>query len=329
MRKMNKSLLFTVLGVMLLFNSFLPSLANSAEPLEELNEFQIKNSNPIDNVEPLSEEVMKKKLKEFQDDFDQNKLPKYKKEDHDKAIKQAERIENILNKAKKSEKKSVSISTTSTQKWYDTNKAKLTGNFIEGLLDLDEGMTETEIYKVGFTHANTARDWALKTYPRDPEQYWVRDAARHFSWNLISSKDSNVGKIKTRTATINHEWGALMITPMVNYYSSKYNEYTKKGKSDYDAATEAFSATILYIPNFKYTGVTASRNSYSFFKALFKPSNIMDLHNNCWGRSYSTTSLSYADAFRKSYQAGELIGSESQVGDTAYKSIWQKEWYTY
>ncbi|QCT02407.1 hypothetical protein E6C60_1692 [Paenibacillus algicola] len=38
-------------------------------------------------------------------------------------------------------------------------------NYIETILDLNEGLTEFQIAKIGITHANKARDLALNKYP--------------------------------------------------------------------------------------------------------------------------------------------------------------------
>lgn len=298
---------------------------------EILDEFEIKNNTPIDSVKPASKDVVELKIKNIEKSFNEKTLKLFKKEDEEKALKNAEKVDKVIKQVntvldKEIEEDLISILNTSE---YDQNKAKLRqANFIEGILDLDEGMSELQIYKVGVTHANTARSWALNTYPNS-NQVMIRDAARHFSWNHISTKDSTVGKTKTRTATINHEWGTILLNPILSYHENKYKEYVKQGVSD--PANKAFANTLLYIPTLKYELVSASRNSYSFFKALFDVSHIMDLHNNCFGRAYPerNSSQTYASAFNTALSKNELILNETNVVDSHYRNVWQSEWYTY
>lgn len=193
-------------------------------------------------------------------------------------------------------------------------------------MDIDEGMTETEIFKVGFTHANAARDAALVEYPND---VMLSDAFRHFSWNHMSTSDLTVGKLKTRTATINHEWGLLLLNPILNYYDDQYNYYVSI--NDPDAANKAFADSTLYIPNLKHDLVIISESSFSFFKGYFSVSNIMDLHNNVYGRAYPEKEplLDYRDAFYMAKNNNELILDEVDVNDDHFYAVWVSEWYTY
>lgn len=212
---------------------------------------------------------------------------------------------------------------------YDSNKAKLrAANFIEAILNVEEGMSTWEIYKVGVTHANKARDEALKEFPKtDYTNVMLRDAFRHFSWNNMSTKD--IGAYKTRTATINHEWGILLLDPMTNYFDARYNEYVGQGYSD--AGNRALTDTVLYIPTAKYHMVSLCKGSYNFFKSFFDESNIMDLHNNCWGRAYAGNypSLSYRDAFYRAKNNNELILAENKVTNANFDYVWRSQWYTY
>lgn len=198
------------------------------------------------------------------------------------------------------------------------------GNFIEGILDVDEGLSALEIFAVGVTHANEARDAALDKYPND---VMLRDAYRHFAWNYLSTQD--IGQYKTRTATINHEWGIILLDPITNYYTNQYNYYV--ANNDPDAASKAFADAVLYIPILKYQLVILCQNSFSFFSSLFDESNIMDLHNNCYGRAYAVThpDEGYDTSFQLAVQNDELILDENDVGNSEYQFVWQNEWYTY
>jgi hypothetical protein len=210
-------------------------------------------------------------------------------------------------------------------KKYDEDKKKLrTGNLIESTLDAEEGMSLYEMSKLAVIHAKKAKKEAKEEYPNN---YMLEDAFRHFAWNNLSAKD--IGVVKTRTGTINHEWGMLMINPMISHFDDKYEEYSSQGLSN--AADKALADTINYIPTYKYYAIKVCKKSYGYFKSEFDDSNIMDLHNNCFGRAYSQnySNLSYREAFRKAKSKNELILDEDDVTNGNYDYVWQSEWYTY
>jgi hypothetical protein len=220
----------------------------------------------------------------------------------------------------------ISPSYTTTSSTYDTNKAKLRqANYIETILDLDEGITATQITKVVVTHANTAKSAAKSAYPNDSQK---EDAFRHYAWNFLSTKDSTIGKIKTRTITINHEWGLVLLTPVLNYYDSQYQTYLSSGETQTSAANKAFADVTLWIPDLKYQLVILCQNSLSTFKALFSAGNIMDLYNNCYGRSgpENYPNKTYAQAFNLDYSS--LILSEATVTNYFYSYVWESDWYS-
>jgi len=294
----------------------------------EVDKFPVKYGDPIQVMEEttITQQDIDNIIKSIKDDFNKSKLPKIDQAQVQQNTEKALRLLDKLNGTKpKNNKDDQPITAAAT--YYDQNKVKLrAGNFIEGVLDLDEGLTSTEIYKIGVTYANQARDAALKEFPNNT---MLQDAFRHFSWNYIST--GGVGALKTRTATINHEWGMLILDPVTNYYTDKYNTYRSQGYSDYAAANKAFSDAVTYIPYLKYQLVEICKSSYSFFKSFFMISNIMDLHNNCYGRAYYSKmpSAGYKTAFYTAKNKGELILSESSVGDYQYKYVWQSNWYTY
>lgn len=262
----------------------------------------------------VNQEDINNKFSEFEEEFNNNP-----------SNFTTEKEEQALEVIKKLVDSGIISDITTYSNDYDENKAKLrTGNFIESILDLDEGMTESQLFQVGVSFANEARDASLKEFPRD---VMLRDAFRHFSWNNISTK--SVGANKTRTATINHEWGIIMLNPMLNYFDKQYNKYNNQGYSN--AGAKALGDTITYIPVFKQNAVTLCENDYSFFKGLFGDGSIMDLHNNCWGRAYATNypSDSYRNSFYKAKNNSELILSENSVIDSNYYYVWASKWYTY
>ncbi|WP_427338022.1 hypothetical protein [Caloranaerobacter sp. DY30410] len=128
-------------------------------------------------------------------------------------------------------------------------------------------------------------------------------------FGIMCTSDSKLDKIKTRTATINHECGIVLLQPLENYYTNTYNDYKDKGYSDSSAAQEAFADTAAYIPKLKYMTVQACEDNYDFFKAIFTAANIMDLHNNCYGGAYpgDYPSLDYKEAYYSSKNKKGMI----------------------
>ncbi|RXZ80524.1 hypothetical protein EBB07_18415 [Paenibacillaceae bacterium] len=135
---------------------------------------------------------------------------------------------------------------------------------------------------IGVTHANAARNAALAKYPNDA---MMRDAYRHFTWNYLSTKD--VGALKTRTATINHEWGITILSPITNYFNNRYSYYV--GQNSSAPGYNAFIDTTVYIPSFKLQMILLCKGNINTFRAFFDDANIMDFHNNVYGRAYAAS----------------------------------------
>lgn len=196
------------------------------------------------------------------------------------------------------------------------------GNGIELVLDLDEGLDMKDIAKIGVTIAGKARNEATEKYPDD---LMLRDAFRHFTWNYLGANE--IGVKKTRTATINHEWGMLILSPVKKYLSETYEDYKKDGYSTKRAKQKAVAKTMRFIPDFKDKTIRICKKNYKFFKGIFSGSNIMDLHNNCYGRAYSKkVKDDYEKAFKKA--KSDLILDED-VSNSEYKYLYDSEWYTY
>lgn len=211
---------------------------------------------------------------------------------------------------------------------YDENKWKLRqGNLIELTLNIDEGLSNSEIARI-LSHASTAKKISANEYPSNAD---LQDALRHFSWNFLGVNDSRLGTYKTRTATINHEWGRMLIDVVVKKYDEKYNEYRRAGQSERSAASNALADAIIFIPYIKYNTVRVCQSSYDFFRGIFSDDDIMDLHNNCYGRAYASNYPSYTalSAFNLSRQRGELILSSRNVTSNQARNVWASEWYTY
>ncbi|WDF51052.1 hypothetical protein PQ460_00955 [Paenibacillus sp. KACC 21273] len=262
-------------------------------------------------ITAMSQEEIDKKVNSFTKEFN-NKL--------DKDIR--DKGEKDLNTYRIDNNSAQGIAANDDHDKYYNELRK--GNFIEGILDIEEGLSNSQIAKIGVTHANTARSAALKRYPNN---LMLADGFRHFTWNYLAARD--VGAVATRTATINHEWGILLLTPATNYYSERYNYY--KGKNNNAPGNAALIDTTAYLPELKQNLVLLSKNDYSFFKGYFKKSNIMDLHNNCYGRSYAASNK--PDGFDKVYSMArekqQIILSEASVTDHNYQYVWKNNWYTY
>lgn len=207
---------------------------------------------------------------------------------------------------------------------YDANRAKLrAGNLIETSLNLDDGMSSLQIAKT-VSHANAAKKWSLATYPSNSNH---EDAARHFAWNYLSTKDSSIGQLKTKIATTNHEWGLVLLPGALSYFDDKYDYYVSIGNSEPGA--NALIATSAYLSYLRHNLTLLSENSYSIFKSLFTVDNIMDLNNNCYGRAYSVRypSNTVFSSFTKAISNKEIILSQSNVDNSAYYIVWNNKWY--
>lgn len=307
---MNKRMIFLISLVVLYIFTTTLSFASDQE-----SEFLIeKNEMTPLPFTPLSDIEIQLAIDAITKDFNENILPTL---DREQALLNARQILSLNASSHESQIGPLSD--------YDDYLNQLRqGNFIEGILDLDEGLSDSEIFAVGFTYANEARSAALDAYPDDD---MLADAYRHFAWNYISTL--HIGQYKTRTATINHEWGILMIDPITDYFTDQYNDYVDD--NDPDAAAKAFSDAILYITNFKYQAVTLCQSSFSFFSGFFEEANIMDLHNNCYGRAYAVNNPDdgYDDSFELAKSRDELILDEDDVGSSQYQYVWQNNWYTY
>ncbi|SDJ37220.1 hypothetical protein SAMN04490247_1737 [Salimicrobium halophilum] len=57
----------------------------------------------------------------------------------------------------------------------------------------------------------------------------------------------SMGKIDARTRTINHEWGNLLIDPIMNHYDNQYDDYRGQGYLESSASEKAFNDATGYI----------------------------------------------------------------------------------
>lgn len=204
---------------------------------------------------------------------------------------------------------------------YDENKAKLrTGNVIEQTLNSDEGFTASQLASA-VTCATDAKAAANILYPSNPD---LNDAYRHYYWNY--SMKTVMSKTKARTAGNNHEWGLVILTPVLNTYDQLYYDYINQGYSSNTAAGYAFSGTLIEIPEMKYYTYLVCDSSYSSFLGFFDDDNIMDLTNNCYGRAVTA---SVASAFINDLNAGNVIGDSNVVTSAQRYAVWANDWYGY
>lgn len=157
---------------------------------------------------------------------------------------------------------------------------------LEALLCSNDGLSLLDIFAIGFTHANAARDEAIQLYTDTPTEM-KRDAFRHMTWNFRSIKD--VGEHKTRVGTINHEWAAEIL-PAVNayedarfdYYCNLYYTQILLGLVSFnDIIAMAQADADAYAITYRDQLITSCKNSLSVFNSTFNTSApIMDFWNN-------------------------------------------------
>lgn len=301
--------------------------ADRESDIIKMHQNQISNSAQNFSYEkPLSKDEINKKITDIQDSY--RKSHRLTEDERKVALEKASAIESIFNTSSENVDGSQASSNTEVStSSYDSNKAKLrAGNFIEGILDDNEGMTASQIYALGVTTANSARSIAAAQYPKD---VMLQDAYRHFTWNFISTFNSSLGMYPTYIGTVNHEWGLLLLEPMTNYYDSQYQSYLSDGYSSENSSVWAFSDTVDYIPIMKEQIVSYCKAGYSFFSGFMDASNIMDLINNFEGRYYTFdfSASNYKSAFDKAIKDGVIIKSESSVGETQKRNLWDLEAY--
>lgn len=205
---------------------------------------------------------------------------------------------------------------------YDEGAAQLrAGNLIELTLDINEGVSSSKAL-AAIRLASDAKSEASSKFPN------TEDAARHFIWNykMANKYDATTA----RTVGVNHEWGLVMITPMLNHYKKEYNNFIDSGCSGDEASQRALANTVLYIPDFKYLSVTVMKKNYNYFNSMFSNDCIMDFWNNCYGRAYVQKGYSSGiTAFAAAKNAGELILYSSNVSNDNRWSVWDWDWYSF
>lgn len=207
---------------------------------------------------------------------------------------------------------------------------------LEALLCTNDGLSVVDIYDIGWTHANAARNEAIDLYT-DTTSEMKRDAFRHMTWNFRSIKD--VGEHKTRVATINHEWAYLILPEVqayederIDYYFDKYESLIIIGAMDYNTIVQmAKSDGDAFAISYRDELIQECKDSKAVFNNTFShDSYIMDFWNNKVGRDYgkleptSTTD----DVFTTAWNDGDLIKNEgSAVTSTKRSTLWSSNWW--
>ncbi|WP_141213089.1 hypothetical protein [Brevibacillus laterosporus] len=203
---------------------------------------------------------------------------------------------------------------------YDKNTAKLrAGNMIELTLNADEGLSSRDITTI-YSAANEARDLAKEKFSRNVG--W-EDAYRHFAWNHIAAK--KIGIADTRIATNNHEWGLLLIDPVLNYHEKRYKHYKDKGNGNGNAANKALGDTVNEIPYLKKNLIRVFDRDFNTFRKFVPDATIMDWNNNDYGRAYAAKYPDLETALKKAKDY--LITDENSVSKSEYKKVWKNNWY--
>ena len=199
---------------------------------------------------------------------------------------------------------------------------------LEALLCTNDGLSLLDIFAIGFTHANAARDEAIDLYEDQGKTVEMkRDAFRHMTWNFRSLKD--VGESKTRIATINHEW-AYVILPAVTQYEEEqfdyyfdlyYNQIMWGLITVTDINNMAKAAADAYAIAYRDELIEECKDSLSVFNATFENSSIMDFWNNKVGRDYAKShpNSTTDEVFTLAWNANKLIKHEGSTAVTSSK----------
>ncbi|TPG87917.1 hypothetical protein EEL32_10880 [Brevibacillus laterosporus] len=200
---------------------------------------------------------------------------------------------------------------------YDDNQIALRqGNVIEAFLNEDEGLGLRDMKRIK-EYGDEAKDTAKKYYKNDSQ---LEDAYRHFLWNYLSVNDSRLGKVKTRVATTNHEWGLLLRNDALDYYGESLSTLIKMGMSSNAAISAAFADTLNELPKMKKKKIS----SFSDFKRYVDDANVMDWNNNEFGRYYSYIK-DKDDAFKQATPF--LILAEKKVSSSDYRKVYDGGWW--
>jgi len=155
------------------------------------------------------------------------------------------------------------------------------------------------------------------------------NAYKHFTWNWLMTK--YMSKTKARIVGNNHEWGLVMIPDVLAFYDTRYNYHRARGNSIAQAASFAFVEATSYIPVLKSNLVASMWHNFNTFKKYFTPDCMVDLWNNCYGRSYvaSHPSASFNSAFNISKNNVELCLAPNQMTTTRQRNIYDWDWWSY
>ena len=203
---------------------------------------------------------------------------------------------------------------------------------LEAALDKHDGMSVSEIFKVGVTHANNARDTAVESYTNLGSTVEMkRDAFRHSYWNFLSIQD--VGENATRIATINHEWVARILPDVQAYEEERYKYYSNMfAPGEGDAFSMAVSDAYAYAITYRDELIKNCKESYAAFNVVFfNNAYIMDFWNNRVGRYYGKNNpdQSWLDLFPTVWNANKLIKHEGddQVTTNRRISVHRSNWW--
>ena len=209
------------------------------------------------------------------------------------------------------------------------SKASYDSVSLEALLCTNDGLSLLDIFAIGFTHANAARDEAIDLYEDQGSTVEMkRDAFRHMTWNFRSLK--GVGEGKTRIATINHEWAYLILPAVTQYEQTRYNYYFDLYYTQIiwglfsinDIMMMAKADADAYAVTYRNQLIQSCKNSLSVFNSTFSGNSyIMDFWNNKVGRDYakSNANSSTNTVFTTAWNAGELIKHEGSTAVTSAK----------
>lgn len=161
------------------------------------------------------------------------------------------------------------------------------------------------------------------------------DSFRHFTWNFRSAK--NIGAYNASLFTTNYEWANILLNTYNSYISERYDHYYN---TNYWAIVQGTISTDTlynmaiadaddYIVALRDSMTTTFESRKADFDGNFDNSNIMDLWNNYYGRSYATSyaNLSPADAYSRALSNGVIIQSHTSVTSNQRSTVYTNDWW--
>ena len=186
-----------------------------------------------------------------------------------------------------------------------------------------DGLSTSKILKI--------KDYGLKAKTlADTKAGSLKDACRHFTWNMLSAHDSTVGAARIKKYAHAYEWAHLCADGIASEYKAREKYWKSQGATDFDS--KAFTDSCAAFKSLRNARVKEIKNgSYTTFKKYVDEESAMDFWNNQFGRDYGEMNLSFTsntkiyNVFKDSYNSGELIGYSENIrpGSANHKKVYK------